>query len=1199
MTKPYSPDSGAYDQHVEHRRLTGKEQLWLDRCRAVVTERSGLDELLADLEEATPVYEALYDGSNMHWARAQDVFDEFDIDEDIPTPELATARTLAALTQALAGSDPADGVVEQVLRHFDFSGVRSVGTQLLAAGTETTAGSGPVPTLVREMLGSTDHPSRGFAILLLLEMAGRRPSTSRHTQVPVLFQATDDTGSHGETGKLTITVLDEGPSGLHPDPALMAFLQADEQLCNGLDAAWAASSLADTDTCAVWSVVDAENNPCNKIEGESMSAAFAVALDDVAPKSRLQRLRRLRTLDRNCAVTAGLEGTTLTRVEGYDVKTLVARRHSYRVVVAKSALESARAAAPADFVISIRGAETIDEAIAETRTVVNKPLYATAAALILVLALAGVGGIFGYSKYTQAQRERVSTQLASEALGLANSNSRLSALLALTADHLHSSETTRATMRTVTENNQSIAASATAADAAVDRVATYGNIALTSSSEGTLLRGWTLPDLTPLGEITLDHPVRGMGGAGHSDTGMIALLTGPELKVFQGMDGMMPAQAASFATPFTDPNVKTFGPFVDSQTNTIVAFDENFQGIYWTPGMSRPDTFTVANDVSPRSKLVAVSGFGPNPDLTSEAKLQSDTFGRTVLLGTADRTVYRLEVTGAAAATELSTVGDRSPSASSPSGRLRAYRAGAVVRVSGLDSDIYALGISNTGSILVGLDTGLRQFRWSYHNDNIDADVDSVIKDRVTAITRMGTFSDNFMIVTSKGMTYLDRGRATQLTNADDYSEVKRSIKSMTGNHDGTVLAGRVDGGIVLVDPSSYLTRLTDRFGATDIEFTSDNELIRAAVTMRESNYFDSVSIGEVLEDINDRSLVQQGPDSVPETRYRLGDSSSVQMFSVDATADRVAATGIDRSTGRSHVWVWDRGPDDDSGNNVARTLDFQDLHPDITTVDVGRAVALSPDGDRVYGFNPGRGQVVAWSAEDGQVLWTTTYDFADQDRAVLAASMTFDARRERGLIDYFNADGILVHSLIDLSDGSTVQLDSLADYQDTYLSPAGDKIVASIANDAAIFRVPTGGTDPHDDVLVGRTNLGSLVGRIAWSPDQERLAVDLFGTGQIVFLSTRNLEEDAPRWRMQGFDDNDHVTDLSWSPDSGFLAVNVGTSIRDNYFQTRDVRVLLTDDLGLDTALCNITSSELTESEWQKYVGNGIDQFPVCRSEG
>lgn len=1172
-------------------------QQWLSRCCAAVAAGS-TEALHAELlDEESQLCEVLYEGTQIRWADHDSAAAAFGVDpRDLTTPEMAAATVVADLAAALVGEHSSEGAVSKALTHFEVSGVRSTGGQLLDRGSPLVQGGDALAVMMLSLVGAVDHPSRGFVMLLLCELAGRRAASERAITVPVLLVTADHHGTRGQAGRLTLTILADGPSGLHPDPATMSFLQAAPDAVTGLETAWATSSLASTGACVVWSVTLDKDAPCLSIEGPSMSAAFAVGLDDVA-RSGFRRLRRLRTLDPLCAVTAGLLGSTLTEVSGYAEKTRIARAHNYRVVVAQSALDAAKVAAPPEWVIKISGAATVDDAVTATRTRVNKALLALAAAIVVLLLIVAGGSLIGYTKITAANRRALSTQLAAAATDQVNSNSRIAALLALTADRIHSSDTTRAAIRDVADNNESVVASASAGDGAIASVAAYDGIAMSAVTASSVVKAWTLPALTPLGELDLGSRIRGMDGGGYAGSGLIAVLAGSTLKIFQGKKGTMPSQVASYPTPFTDGSRTVFGPVVDASSNAIFAVDDRGQGIFWTPGMSAPDTFSLTDAVSGSSTIVAVSPFGKRHDTELPERQRVDTAGSTVLLATSNGAVRELRITGTAP--PVTGV----PSAQTAGVAHRTYSTVPAVN-STLDSPIYSLAIARRGSILVGTDTGLRQFDRNTTGDSstgdAEPDVDRVVKERVTAILALNLFSNDLAYVTNNGLGYITASHATPLTNIDQNTAVRRAIMSATSTTSGVIVTGRTDGRMVVFDPSNTLTRLRDRWGATDITFGSGDQLVRASVQGTGSNFFSSVAVGGVSRTAESELRLQQSTDSedlpaIDETYYELADNDRpVQVFAVDATDNTAAATGIDRSTGRAYVWIWDRhaGTGSSGHTEPSHTLTFEGSTPGSQTVDIGYGLALSPDGSRVYAYNAGRGQMAAWSTSSGRLLWATNIPVAVDKRAALGAHVSFDRARRLAIVDRWKSDGKIVHTAFDLATGAATELPGLSAYQETFLSPAGDTLAATADNDITVLRYRFGAT--AIEKLSGPTDLGSIVGSVAWNPASNRLAVDVFGTGQVAFFSTNPLHEDGPRWRLSDLGTNDNVTGIAWSPSGDYLAINVGHNERDANYRSGAVRVMLTDSSNMTVALCRIAGSDWTDEEWRRYVGDH-DRLHVC----
>ncbi|MGW5455894.1 WD40 repeat domain-containing protein [Nocardia sp. NPDC003979] len=1184
----------AHDDADERDRLIGKEQQWLRRCTAAIGAPGAFDELRAALAEGEQVYEALQSHAHVDWpipagATHPEPPAEYNDAEEIPTPLMAAARVILTLAEALDGHHDSHDAISLALRHFDACGVHSVGNHLLGKGG-LTSGAGPLPELVARLVGEGAHPSRGFVILLLGVLAGRSPKVKRSTRVPVVFVSNSTQHRNaGDTGWLTVSLLDEGPSGLHADPELMAFLLADTALDRGLAESWEASGLPTTDSCVIWSVTDSVGNPCDSLQGDSMAAAFAVALDDLAPRTTLRRLRRLRSLDPNSVVTAGLRDKTLTKVEGYEAKLDAARAQQWRVVVAGSALDEA-AATGID--VKIIGADSVDDAITATRTRVNTTLVGVLATLAVVLTLVIPIAAVGYSKYQESRRAELATELAALSREKVNQDSRLAALLALAGDSLNSTETTRAAMRTVAENNKSVVASAHAADSAVEYVASYGTTVLTAAWKDDSVKAWALPDMRPLGEISVPAPVWGIGGGGYRATGMFAVVAGSTLRIYQGVDGVTPGEAAVFESGFGGSEI--FGPFVDPESNAVVAFDANYRGLFWAPGMEEPDRFdlsvnaenSIAEPGIADETVVAVSNFNKAAVFEPSIQQAKDTSNQTVTIAGSNNTLRQFTIEAAPGQAPPS---EEPGNYDSPPDTRRIYSTRLVTEDAG--APIHAVAISSEGSILAGTDDGLKQF----HRHGDDADVNGLIRDRITDFAYLGLFSDEFAVVTSKGLGYVEDGRLTAaLTNTTADAAVDRAIRSIAKTQDGTVVAGRADGSVFVHDPANSMTRLKQRYGATALGFTPDGLLMMAGVAGKASNEFGRIALEEMSREREAEQKIST-PYGLPvdvrpglkNFRYTLGDVEA-QVFSVAADERYAAAAGYRRSDAAATVWIWNRS--DETTESHFRVLRFPGSRPE-DGPDLASAVTLSADGSRVYGLSPSRAVVVAWDSASGDVLWTRPLAMESHPDAIIRTSATVDTNRKLWLIDYWS-QGQRAHAVIDLDTGEIREPTMFADYQDSFLSPDGSKVAVTRANEVAIYSI-------KGEQLVAPVNLGYTVGAVAWSPDSTRMAIDLFGSGQITFRSADRLDEVAPVWRVTGLGDLDQVAELAWSPDGNYLAASTGTNERGSFFRTKNVEVLLVENLDMRTAMCNIAGSDLTTAEWSQYVGNETEQFPLCVSEG
>ncbi|WP_216915972.1 WD40 repeat domain-containing protein [Nocardia noduli] len=460
-------DQGDHDEENVLEALTGAQQRWIVLCRRAVVDGG---DATAALMGDTPETRVLAQRSRATWRRTTaeafsslDEGDLLELEAEFPDPgdarlpaDLSAARATAAIANALTGAMPVDEACAVFLAHTERAGLHSTGTQLMPASAANSDNES-LNALILALLGHGGAPARGYGILVALELAVARPPRRRSTHTRVLFATYSGRG--GEVGTLRLEQLKHGPSGLHPDPARMGFLQADPAFTDSFSAAWSISHLADTDACVLWSVTLERGTPANAIVGSSMAAALAVALDDLAPRHQLLRQLRPRRLDPRCAVTAGLDGDTLTPVTGYGDKLAAAQKHSLRVIVAAAGCDAAIQSAPHDFTDRVLGAHTVGDAIRHTRTRLNYKLWA--AVLIVVLGITAVTGTV--LKFAELREESARAQARAHA-SLFASVSQLARdrdpatarQIALAAYRTHDGEDTRSALLDSTSTNAPI-----------------------------------------------------------------------------------------------------------------------------------------------------------------------------------------------------------------------------------------------------------------------------------------------------------------------------------------------------------------------------------------------------------------------------------------------------------------------------------------------------------------------------------------------------------------------------------------------------------------------------------------------------------------------------------------------------------------------------------------------------------------------
>ncbi|MBF6129668.1 WD40 repeat domain-containing protein [Nocardia brasiliensis] len=418
-----------------YEQLTGSraQPTWLAQCRHAFSDNTTRDLL----DTTTPEAHALTCYSRQ-WRTnpLQDEAETPDQSESARTPfDYSAASAVAHLTCAIAGTrDPAQGA-KTFLDHFAASGLCSVGTPF-AAGPRP---HGPA-TLVRvfaQLWRDAPAQLRGFAILTALEVAGVRPAERRTTEIPVLLVASnrDSNGNEtGEVGRLTLHLLESGPSGMHPDPAWSGFAQPDPEFMRSLHTAWNSSTLTDTDSCVIWSVTGEHGGPYARLRGASMTVAIAIALNDLAPRHPRLRALRPHTLDPKTTATADLNTDgTLAHVTGYASKLPAANSKGVRIIVPLDDHDEAKDSVPQGFCPELVPARTLADAIAEARTRPNPTRRAVALAITMVAVLAGAWiWVLDANHRTELEMTR-SRQLADTARTLREVDPAIAQQLALAA----------------------------------------------------------------------------------------------------------------------------------------------------------------------------------------------------------------------------------------------------------------------------------------------------------------------------------------------------------------------------------------------------------------------------------------------------------------------------------------------------------------------------------------------------------------------------------------------------------------------------------------------------------------------------------------------------------------------------------------------------------------------------------------------
>lgn len=1121
--------------------LRGKNQGLISLCRDSIGQGADTTRALLAVDSRE---ERAFRHSRRHFRSPPHASEEDVLSSQTSSVDLSAAQAICAMANGVVGNDPPSAACSSLLRHGLAVGLISVGEQLVGSGASCLAdSSAPVRNTVAYLVGQGAEPARGFAILMALELAGCRPKTLRSAEIPVLFQSYDPgtNGRLGEVGVLTLALLEDGPSGIHPDPARMSFLEAGDAVVHGVRAAWEVSRLRDTSACVLWSVTVDDGHPTETIDGGSLAAAFAVALDDLAPRALGRRRLRLRTLAKDWAVTASLDGDNLRPVAGYAEKLAAARDKKLRVIVAEAAVERARRSAPPGFdASSVIGARRVSDAIRLTRTRLD-PAAVVAAVLTAVLVVAVPTGVVVWRKADDARdRISLSATLAGRSEQLSNSDSRMSALLALAADDMFSSAQSRSAMLNAVQNNQAIVDSADTRDGPVRRIATDGNVVLTAG-DSSKLKVWTSSDLEPIGSLDLDDTPLGL--AANPYVKALVALTRNSISIYQSASGRLPEPVTTVSTPHafrSGDNVHIFGPIVDNESGSIVAIDDRGNGVFFAPGVAESG---VAFKAETSDRIVAVG------DLVTENQGR-DSGLKSLLIATATQDVMKVEFT------------------TNPRSRLQfPPLVSTVVPASQVRGPVVSLvrePAVGGGRIYIGTEGGVQL--WDPQFGSTIAYPLGGVAERPAGIDTSAGIG--LIVVTPTGVKLITNTGTVALNNTS--GQVSHgTITAASLVEQAKVVVGRSDGRLVLLDLANKLVGLQDGLPAAIARFASGNQLATA-----------SFSAPQRISRVDTQNLPSDGIRTDDEKVFRLPgtefDDDAGNFVNGIATNDSfVAAGGISNVDRKGRVWVWDRRT-----GQLIRTITFSpDSRSD--SLDIVTGVVFAPLSGLLAALNPWRGEVGIWSTEDWQLV----------RRVPIGTHATYDDIAQSGVTANSDGSVVLVQShpstgaaqqiLIDLTTGAVSELPVAAT---TSLSPDGRQFSAAVGNVLSIYDV--------DGRKRSEVDLKSPVGEVAWSPRGTQLAVGLPLARQIAFLNADTMVADRPPLNVAtGMAPNT----LDWGgPHEELLAVTtVYTS--NNNARPGPVQIFDTTDDSWRDALCGIAGSDLTDAEWTEQAGKRFLRPVLC----
>jgi WD40 repeat protein len=303
----------------------------------------------------------------------------------------------------------------------------------------------PIRALAGTLGGDQTSAPQAMVLLTALRLAGLQPRSRRATRVPVLF---DKTGT-GVSGVLQIRDLPGGPAGLYPDPEAMSFVRADAEFTGALTNAWFYATRGRlVDRCVVWRLTLNDGAPIPFLRGESLGAAFAIALREHFRKhmSLTRPWEPVGTvffgLRPRCAITGAIGiGETLASVGGMEAKLEAARASRWRLV-APAGNRDAAVHAPDG--LHVYWAASLRQASGYARRW-HLPQTGFALLLVAVLAIAATLRIRD-QQLISAQESLAASQLAASGPGLSGANPVQSRLDAVAAWRLAPSASTTLAM---------------------------------------------------------------------------------------------------------------------------------------------------------------------------------------------------------------------------------------------------------------------------------------------------------------------------------------------------------------------------------------------------------------------------------------------------------------------------------------------------------------------------------------------------------------------------------------------------------------------------------------------------------------------------------------------------------------------------------------------------------------------------------
>ena len=1014
--------------------------------------------------------------------------------------------------------------------------------------------------LVLNVLHGIDSPATGFVDLLVKFLMGDFPERSgRPVQLPVLLEVRNASDQNDlnrtglETGLgalLRLERLREGPPGLYADPRTMTFTQCDQNFKSALEEAWRISGLAGTGACVVWALFDGDDI-LDRVGGSSMGAAFAVGLDDLAPRTRIRRMLRLKKLDPTCAVTGQLSGRKILPVKGYEGKLRAAARNRWRVVVPKESKTEINndlnfiKILPAS---SVDYAENISQAIKYSRRIVDKKLISGVLVIVLVLAgFVGVGAMVNAVRQRQIYEQELRTksaELANFARDERQSSPRLAALAALAGYRMDPSVNSARALRMVSEEYPAVVGTMDAHDSRVTEVTHVGNFIISGDSGGTVSL-WT-DKMKLSSSLELGAEVLSLDG---SVDGTLAVATVNNYIVFLGVsdEGELTERVRERRENFTAlSRLSGIVSITIAPNGSEVRFlDEN--GL-----MARCDPYGNLLDYADIKSLLGKNESGKSIRITASSLfmggyLPDDTCGGDcILLGTDEGGVYLYDF---------------------DSGSTR-FLFDMITRPQG--EEIRALACDDS-VIAIGTVHGVR------------------VWDQTTGeMTDLPLPSENSVvhdvIMSWSGQIVVLVGGVSSATTALYFATDQRVAATQTisstavgaaSNFEGIVV-GTSDGRLVILSGEEEDRNvMVQTVATTAMAVTAEGEIVQTFGSPMDIQGVRIIGLDDTKKE--GYTVVQElkGPDAW------VTASEGWYVNSMDVRGDLIAVSGLTPRQDSGSIVVWDRR--------------------------VGEVVATFTLGTKAGSENPPIVTQVKFLGEGGLIAG---YDFSSGDLFIFALKGQnpddqngLIARRHLGGglggMAYCEANGML-YALTwpegeDLGVNHEVLAIDAASGLTRWTLPVGGAARIAVNPLTGDIAVPDGATltiySGEDHTILRQGELPAPAQRVAWSPDGSMLAAAEAGGG-LDIVDAGTLAQTVPTiWVGEGLD----FSDFMWRPDSRTLIVG---TISEDYKGTRqggDTYVVRADATNWTNRMCAIAGSSLSEAEWEEYVGDVLPYEELC----